>query len=103
MEEPTIVSVRPNHRTTETNRTETGIGSVRLGSVDSTETPNLPKPPKLAEPTEPYRNHRNLPNQPNLTETTDTSRNNRNLPKLPILTEPADFDEDFEQFYRKDL
>ena len=74
--------------------------SVRLGSVDYTETP---KPPKLAEPTEPYRNHRNSPNQPNLTETTDTCRNNRNLPKKPILTEPANFDGDFEQFYRKDL
>ena len=43
-------SVRPNRRTTETNRTETGIGSVRFGSVDFTET---------TEPTEPAETYRN--------------------------------------------
>ena len=37
-------------RTTETNRTETGIGLVRLGSVDLTE------PTKLPDPAETYRN-----------------------------------------------
>ena len=74
-------SVRPNRRTTEPSRTETGIGSVRFGSVDFTELlnlPNLPNLPKLTETTEPtetYRNNRYLPNLPNLAETTDTYRN----------------------------
>ena len=57
-------------RTTETNRTETGIGSVDFTeTTDPAETSrnnrtyrNLPKQPILAEPTEPCRNDRYLPN-----------------------------------------
>ena len=45
-------SVRPNCRTTQTNRTETGIGSVRFGSVDFTETTEPTEPAEPAETTE---------------------------------------------------
>ena len=69
-------SVRPNHRTTEPNRNRFRFGSVRLG--------------RFYRNTEPYRTYRNLPKQPKLTEPTETNRTYRNLPKQPKPTEPTE-------------
>ena len=71
-----VPSERPITDSTEPNRTDSGIGSDRFGSVE------------FADSTEPHRFCRTLPNLADLADSTDSYRF---LPILPILTDSYRF------------